>query len=247
MKNIDFNNLPRHIAIIMDGNGRWAQKHCFGRIYGHKKGAQTVKLIVRACREIGIKYLTMYTFSMENWNRPVSEVQAVMMLVEKYLRSGEQEMLENNIRLTSIGNLESLKDPLKKTLYESIEKTSQNTGMTLILALSYGGRDEIVEATKKLLHDVMTGNVSSQEVTKEVFASYLYTTAIPDPDLIIRTSGEYRLSNFLLWQSAYTELYFTDVLWPEFTRKDLLKAIADYQQRQRRFGLTAEQIKKDFD
>jgi undecaprenyl diphosphate synthase len=184
---------------------------------------------------------------MENWNRPVSEVQAVMMLVEKYLRSGEQEMLENNIRLTSIGNLESLKDPLKKTLYESIKKTSQNTGMTLILALSYGGRDEIVEATKKLLHDVMAGKVSSQEVTKEVFASYLYTAAIPDPDLIIRTSGEYRLSNFLLWQSAYTELYFTDVLWPEFTRKDLLEAIADYQQRQRRFGLTGEQIKKDFD
>jgi undecaprenyl diphosphate synthase len=247
MRKIDFKSLPHHIAIVMDGNGRWAQRQGVGRIFGHIKGVKTVKHVVRACREMGIKFLTLYAFSMENWDRPDREVQALMKLLEKYLHSEEREMLDNNIRLLSIGNLEFLKDPIKKALLESTRKTSQNTGMTLILALSYGGRDEITEAAKKMATDAMEGRIPPQEITKEVFARYLYTANIPDPDLIIRTSGEYRLSNFLLWHSAYAELYFTEVLWPDFTREELMKAIADYQQRQRRFGLTSEQITKDFD
>ena len=242
MTEIDLQKLPGHIAIIMDGNGRWAQQHAMGRIAGHKKGAEAVRLTVRACREIGIKVLTLYAFSTENWLRPSGEVKALMRLLEEYLRSEIQEMLENGIRLTTIGDTEALKKPMKTILKETIAKTAHNHDMILNLALNYGGRDEIVGAVQDLLNDIRRGTLADQDVTKDLFSRYLDTTGLPDPDLLIRTSGEYRISNFLLWQSAYTEFYFTDVLWPDFNRDELFRAITEYQRRERRFGLTSDQI-----
>jgi undecaprenyl diphosphate synthase len=242
MTEIDLQKLPWHIAIIMDGNGRWAQQHAMGRIAGHKKGAEAVRLTVRACREIGIKVLTLYAFSTENWLRPSGEVKALMRLLEEYLRSEIQEMLENSIRLTTIGDTEALKKPMKTILKETIAKTAHNHDMILNLALNYGGRDEIVGAVHDLLNDIRRGTLADQEVTKDLFSRYLDTAGLPDPDLLIRTSGEYRISNFLLWQSAYTEFYFTDVLWPDFNRDELFRAITEYQRRERRFGLTSDQI-----
>jgi undecaprenyl diphosphate synthase len=242
MTEIDLQKLPGHIAIIMDGNGRWAQQHAMGRIAGHKKGAEAVRLTVRACREIGIKVLTLYAFSTENWLRPSGEVKALMRLLEEYLRSEIQEMLENGIRLTTIGDTEALKKPMKTILKETIAKTAHNHDMILNLALNYGGRDEIVGAVQDLLNDIRRGTLADQEVTKDLFSRYLDTAGLPDPDLLIRTSGEYRISNFLLWQSAYTEFYFTDVLWPDFNRDELFRAITEYQRRERRFGLTSDQI-----
>ncbi|MEN6318979.1 MAG: isoprenyl transferase [Syntrophaceae bacterium] len=245
MKRIDYTKLPQHIAIIMDGNGRWAEKHTLGRISGHKQGAKSVKITVRACREIGIKYLTLYALSIENLLRPQEEVGALMDLLGKYLRSELKEMLEHGIRLTTIGNIDAIKDSVRKTLREAIEKTAHNKGMVLNLALSYGGRDEIVDAVRDIVKDSHNGKITPQDISKALISRYLYTKDIPDPDLVIRTSGEYRLSNFLLWQSAYTEFYFTDVLWPDFRRNHLIDAIADFQQRERRFGLTSEQIQGD--
>ncbi len=242
MTEIDLQKLPGHIAIIMDGNGRWAQKHTMGRIAGHKKGAEAVRLTVRACREIGIKVLTLYAFSTENWLRPSGEVKALMRLLEEYLRSEIQEMLENGIRLTTIGDTEAMKKPMKTILKETIAKTAHNHDMILNLALNYGGRDEIVGAVHDLLNDIRRGTLADQEVTKDLFSRYLDTAGLPDPDLLIRTSGEYRISNFLLWQSAYTEFYYTDVLWPDFNRDELFLAITEYQRRERRFGLTSDQI-----
>lgn len=242
MTEIDLQKLPGHIAIIMDGNGRWAQQHAMGRIAGHKKGAEAVRLTVRACREIGIKVLTLYAFSTENWLRPSGEVKALMRLLEEYLRSEIQEMLENGIRLTTIGDTEALKKPMKTILKETIAKTAHNHDMILNLALNYGGRDEIVGAVQDLLNDIRRGTLADQEVTKDLFSRYLDTAGLPDPDLLIRTSGEYRISNFLLWQSAYTEFYYTDVLWPDFNRDELFRAITEYQRRERRFGLTSDQI-----
>jgi undecaprenyl diphosphate synthase len=242
MTEIDLQKLPGHIAIIMDGNGRWAQQHAMGRIAGHKKGAEAVRLTVRACREIGIKVLTLYAFSTENWLRPSGEVKALMRLLEEYLRSEIQEMLENGIRLTTIGDTEALKKPMKTILRETIAKTAHNHDMILNLALNYGGRDEIVGAVHDLLNDIRRGTLADQEVTKDLFSRYLDTAGLPDPDLLIRTSGEYRISNFLLWQSAYTEFYYTDVLWPDFNRDELFRAITEYQRRERRFGLTSDQI-----
>jgi undecaprenyl diphosphate synthase len=244
MSDIDLQKLPRHIAVIMDGNGRWAQQHALGRISGHKKGADAVRTTVRTCREIGVKVLTIYAFSTENWLRPDHEVQALMRLLEEYLRSELREMLETGIRLTTIGDTEALKYPIKSALHETIIKTAHNRDMTLNLALSYGGRDEIIAAIKKMALDVQTGKLSLQGISKEIFPDYLYTAGLPDPDLLIRTSGEYRISNFLLWQSAYTEFYFTDVLWPDFNRDELFKAIAEYQRRERRFGLTSDQVQE---
>lgn len=246
MINPDVEKLPRHIAIIMDGNGRWAQKHTLGRISGHKKGAESVRVAVRTCREVGIKYLTLYAFSVENWIRPRQEVNALMDLLEEYLRSELPEMIENNIRLTTIGNIDALRDSIKTLLFDIMEKTAKNSGLILNLALSYGGRDEIIDAAKRILGDCRAGKISIEELTKDSFSSYLYTAHMPDPDLLIRTSGEYRLSNFLLWQMAYTEFYFTDVLWPDFKKEDLLNAIADYQQRERRYGLTSDQLQRDY-
>ncbi len=244
MQRIDINKLPQHIAIIMDGNGRWAQKHTLGRIVGHRKGAEAVRTTVKLCREIGIKYLTLYAFSVENWIRPAQEVEALMGLLENYLRAELKEMLDNDIRLITIGNTEALTGRIKQSLEDVIKKTSQNQGMVLNLALSYGGRDEIVAAVNNVIRDLRLGKLKEDVVTKELFASYLYTTHLPDPDLLIRTSGEYRLSNFLLWQTAYTEFYFSDVLWPDFGGDDLLEAIASYQKRERRYGLTSDQLQK---
>jgi undecaprenyl diphosphate synthase len=243
MKDIDVSVLPQHIAIIMDGNGRWAERHALGRVLGHRKGAESVRVIVRTCRRIGIPYLTLYAFSMENWLRPKAEVRALLRLLREYLEGELQEMMDQDIRLVSIGNLDSLGEPVYSALRETMEKTSRNKGMVLNLALSYGGRDEIVEAARQMLRDGLAGKISPEEVTKDLYAGYLFTKELPYPDLLIRTGGECRISNFLLWQMAYTEFYFTEILWPDFRERHLLKAITDYQQRERRFGMTSEQIR----
>lgn len=245
MKKLDFNKLPRHIAIVMDGNGRWAKKHTIGRIRGHEKGVQAVKTTVRACLEIGIKYLTLFAFSMENWNRPDEEVQALMSLLEKYLDKETKQLNKQGIRLEIIGELDLLNPSLKAKVLQVREETKNNERMILNMALSYGGRDEIVNAVKKIIREIRENKIDIENINKVFFSNYLYTAGIPDPDLLIRTSGEYRISNFLLWQMAYTELYFTSILWPDFTKEHLLKAIATYQKRERRFGLTSEQIKKN--
>jgi len=245
MVRIDHRKLPRHIAIIMDGNGRWAQKHTLGRISGHKKGADSVRITVKACRKLGVRYLTLYAFSVENWFRPRKEVEALMALLEEYVEKEIDELARNGIRLFVMGNMLALREPLRRKVRDAVRKTSRNRDMFLNIALSYGGRDEIVEATKKILKDGLAGKIAPKDITKELFSRYLYTARIPDPDLLIRTSGEYRVSNFLLWQMAYTEFYFTDVLWPDFRRKDLIEAIAAYQARERRFGLTSDQLERD--
>lgn len=241
---IDSNNLPQHIAIIMDGNGRWAKQHTMGRIRGHKKGAQSVRTVVRTCREIGIKYLTLFALSTENLGRPKEEVKALMSLLEEYLSKELEELQKQKIRLTTIGEIGHLTETVKEKLVEAKELTANNDQMILTLALSYGGRDEIIFAVKRLVQDVKDGKLNINDISKGTFSSYLQTSSMPDPDLLIRTSGEYRISNFLLWQLAYTELYFTDVLWPDFKKEDLLEAISGYQKRERRFGLTSEQLEK---
>jgi undecaprenyl diphosphate synthase len=242
MTNIDPNNLPRHIAIIMDGNGRWAKQHAMGRIRGHKRGAQAVRTTVTACREIGIAYLTLFAFSSENWGRPGEEVNALMDLLADYLDKETPTLQKRGIRLAAIGDIDKLYLPVWKKLLEVMKLTERNDKMVLNLALSYGSRDEIVAAVRKMVADQRDGKLKIDDIDKETLARYLFTASMPDPDLLIRTSGEYRISNFLLWQLAYTELYFTDVLWPDFKKSDLLAAIAVYQQRERRFGLTSEQI-----
>jgi undecaprenyl diphosphate synthase len=240
---INKDNLPRHIAIIMDGNGRWASKHTIGRIRGHRKGAAAVKKTVRSCRELGIRYLTLYAFSVENWGRPEEEIKALMSLLEEYLISETKELQEQGIKLNTIGEIDKLNPAVKKRLLEAKEATAKNDKMVLTLALSYGGRDEIIAAVKKIVDENKKGKISTVDINKDSFIKYLDTKDLPDPDLLIRTSGEYRISNFLLWQTAYTELYFTDVLWPDFGKDELIKAIADYQNRERRFGLIGDQLK----
>lgn len=244
MKEIDTDKLPQHIAIIMDGNGRWAERHAMGRVLGHRKGAESVRVVVRTCRRIGISFLTLYAFSMENWLRPKAEVRALLKLLKEYLVNEVQEMMDQDIRLTAIGNLDSLGAPVLMKLRETIERTAGNQGMVLNVALSYGGRDEIATAAGRMVSDTLAGNIKPADVTKELFQRYLYTSALPDPDLLIRTGGEYRISNFLLWQMAYTEFYFTDILWPDFLEPDLMEAIAEYQQRERRFGRTSGQLRR---
>lgn len=240
---INWDILPQHIAIIMDGNGRWAKKHTMGRIRGHKKGAQAVRTVVRTCREIGIKYLTLFALSIENLGRPKEEVSALMSLLDDYLTKERTELQKQQIRLITIGNIDYLNPAVKEKLLEVKKQTVRNDKMVLNLALGYSARDEIVSAVNRILQDNSTHKLNT--ITDNVFAGYLQTAGMPDPDLLIRTSGEYRISNFLLWQMAYTELYFTKVLWPDFAREDLLKAIADYQKRERRFGLTSEQLRND--
>lgn len=244
MFKIDQNKLPRHIAIIMDGNGRWAKQHTMGRIRGHKKGAQAVRTTVTACREIGIQYLTLFAFSSENWGRPDEEVNALMSLLEDYLDKETPTLQKQQIRLNSIGDIDRLYPPVKEKLLDVKKLTELNDKMVLNLALSYGSRDELVLAIQKMISDNRKGKLEIDDINQDLVGRYLYTGGMPDPDLLIRTSGEYRISNFLLWQLAYTELYFTDVLWPDFKKDDLLKAIAVYQRRERRFGLTSEQISR---
>jgi undecaprenyl diphosphate synthase len=226
----------------MDGNGRWAKQHTIGRVRGHKKGAQAVKTTVRTCREIGIKYLTLFAFSIENWGRPAEEVEALMFLLEEYLTKEISNLQKQGIKLTTIGEIDRLNPSVKEKLLQAKESTVKNDKMILNLALSYGGRDDIIYAVKKIIQDNNNGKVDINEINRNNFNRYLYTCGMPDPDLLIRTSGEYRISNFLLWQIAYTELYFTKVLWPDFTKDDLLRAIVSYQKRERRFGLTSEQL-----
>ncbi len=236
--------LPHHIAIIMDGNGRWAKKRALNRIKGHQEGAESVRVIVRACREIGVKILTLYAFSTENWRRPQYEIKSLMALLKRFLKSERQEMLENNIRLNAIGQIERLPEDVQAVLNETIAATQHNRGMLLNLALSYGSRDEIVEAAQKVALDVQKGALEPGDITPGLFSEYLYTKGMPDPDLLIRTSGEIRISNFLLWQIAYSEIYVTDPLWPDFRKEALLEAIRDYRTRERRFGMTGEQKAK---
>lgn len=245
MERIDGTRLPNHIAIIMDGNGRWARKNALRRLAGHKKGADSVRNVVRSCRRLGIKFLTLFAFSVENWQRPKAEVSALMSLLEDYLRSELQEMNDKDIRLMTIGDVDRFPGKTRKVLIDTVEKTSKNSGMILTLALSYGGRDEIVESVKKVVRDIKEGRIKESDITRENFSNYLYTSDIPDPDLLIRTSGEYRVSNFLLWQLAYTELYFTDILWPDFSEESLFDAVVDYQKRERRFGLISDQLSVD--
>lgn len=242
MTNIDPPKLPKHVAIIMDGNGRWAKKKAMNRIRGHEEGAESVREIVRTSREIGISWLTLYAFSEENWKRPKYEVKALMKLLKRFLRSELNEMLENGIRFQTIGRTGKLPEDVQKILYETIEKTSHNRDMVLTLALSYGGRQEIFDTFLKLSKRIESGDMTSAEITEQLISDSLYTAGMPDPDLLIRTSSEYRISNFLLWQIAYTEIYITRSLWPDFRRKEYLRAIEEYQKRERRFGTTGDQL-----
>jgi len=228
--------VPRHIAIIMDGNGRWARQRGLPRIRGHEQGAEAVRECVEGCGELKIEYLTLYAFSAENWQRPKSEVFALMRLLEKFLKDKTPELIEKNVRLQAISRLTDLPDSCQKRLHESIKRTADNTGLTLILALSYGGRDEIIDGIRSLLREIEAGHIDKAMINAEMFSKHLYTRYYPDPDLLIRTSGEMRISNFLLWQLSYTEMYVTAKLWPDFTRKDLFAAVEDFSKRQRRYG-----------
>jgi len=241
-ENIDINKLPKHIAIIMDGNGRWAKQKGKLRISGHKNGVIAVRETVEAAAELGIKYLTMYAFSTENWNRPKYEIDALMTLLISTINKETKTLIKNNIRLHAIGNLESLPKNCYKELQEAMNKTANNKRMTLILALSYSSRWEIINAAKKIAEKIQVQEISTADIDETLFKSCLVTSDVPDPELLIRTSGEYRISNFLLWQIAYAELYFTNKLWPDFRKDDLYEAIIDYQSRERRFGKTSEQI-----
>jgi undecaprenyl diphosphate synthase len=238
MQEINKNNLPKHIAITMDGNGRWAKSKGKLRIFGHNNGVKAVRDTVEAAAEVGIEYLTLYAFSTENWNRPSKEVNALMTLLVSAINKETKTLMENNIKLSAIGDTDSLPPKAKKELTEAIDKTKENTRMTLVLALSYSGRWDILNAVNKIAKK----RIGNDKITEEQFQQYLSTKSVPDPELLIRTSGEYRISNFLLWQIAYSELYFTDTLWPDFRRANLEKAILDYQSRERRFGKTTEQI-----
>ena len=239
---IDLNRLPQHIAVIMDGNGRWAKQHGKNRIFGHTNGVNAVRETAEACAELGVPYLTMYAFSAENWNRPQIEVTALMTLLLKTINGELKTLLKNDIRLGAIGDIDSLPKSVAKELRASIEKTAHCKRMELILALSYGAKNEIVRAVKQIALKVQNGTTSLHDINEDLISENLYTAGRPDPELLIRTSGEKRVSNFLLWQLAYAEFYFTDVFWPEFNKEELYKAVIDFQSRERRFGKTSEQI-----
>jgi len=229
-------NLPRHVAIIMDGNGRWARQRGLPRIEGHRAGAESVREIVRVSGQLGVEYLTLYAFSSENWSRPKIEVAALMRLLEFYLRKELTELDKNNVRLAAIGRLHELPASARRQLDKAIAALNDNTGLTLVLALSYGGRAEIVDAVRGIAREIRTGQIDVADVDEKRVSDHLYTAAIPDPDLLIRTSGELRVSNFLLWQISYAEIYVTDTQWPDFRKAEFLKAVEDYSKRQRRFG-----------
>lgn len=242
---IDKNKLPQHIAIIMDGNGRWAKEKGHDRLYGHYKGVESVRDVVEGAAEIGIKYLTLYAFSTENWDRPEHEVFGLMELLVDTIQKETPDLIKNNIRLQVIGDVDMMPEKAKKQLKDVIEKTSSNTGMNLIMALSYSSRWELVTAMKQMARDVKSGKLEPESIDQNVFRNYLTTKDFPDPELMIRTSGEFRISNFLLYQLAYTELYFSPVLWPDFRKLNLYTAILDFQNRERRFGKTGEQVQTE--
>jgi undecaprenyl diphosphate synthase len=241
---IDLSNLPKHIAVIMDGNGRWAKKQGAMRIFGHHHGIKSVRDTVEACSEIGIKYLTLYTFSTENWNRPKLEVDGIMQLLVKTIRDEVPELHKNNVKLKSIGDKDQLPSRARRELDEAIDITKDNTGLTLILALSYSGKWDIIQAVKSIAREVKAGKMTTEDINETNFCEYLATEEAPDVDLLIRTGGDHRISNYLLWQSAYAELLFMDdIYWPEFRKEHLFNAVLTYQQRERRFGKTGDQVK----
>lgn len=242
MQQLEPNQLPRHVAIIMDGNGRWAKKRFLNRIRGHEEGADSVRAVVRCCRELSIPYLTLYAFSKENWQRPETEVNALWQLLKKFLISETKELLDKEIRLCHLGDIDGIPRDVAAELLNVVERTRHLQGLVLSLAINYGGRQEIQRAARLFAADVARGKFQPEDISSELFSSYLFTREIPDPDLVIRTSGECRVSNFLLWQLAYAELYITDVLWPDFREEEFHRALEDYQKRERRFGKYAEQI-----
>jgi undecaprenyl diphosphate synthase len=236
--------IPNHIAVIMDGNGRWAKRRALPRIAGHNEGVNSVRDIVEACAQLGVKYLTLYTFSTENWKRPKDEVSMLMRLLVKALRDERDRLHQNEVRLQVIGEFDSLPRDVANELNDAMEMMRDNSGLTLVLALSYSGRWDITNAVKKMYEDIKTGVLKKEIISEEIIGNYLSTKNVPDPDLIIRTSGELRISNFLLWQIAYSEIYISNELWPAFRRKHLYEAIADFQKRERRFGMVSEQLQK---
>jgi undecaprenyl diphosphate synthase len=240
---IDLEKLPLHVAIIMDGNGRWAMKQGNQRIFGHQNGVESVRQTVEAAGELGVRYLTLYAFSKENWCRPKQEIDALMSLMVSTIDSETETLMKNNVRLVVIGDIFSLPENVQKKLSKIISITAKNTGLNLVIALSYSSKWEIANAAKKIAQDVQTNLLAVEDINEKTVCRYLTTQQIPDPELLIRTGGEFRISNFLLWQIAYTELYFTNTLWPDFRKEDLYEAIIDYQKRERRFGKTSEQVK----
>ncbi|MDR0744112.1 MAG: isoprenyl transferase [Tannerella sp.] len=244
IEEIDKMRLPQHVAVIMDGNGRWAMNHGLDRSEGHREGVVSVRRVMEAAVEVGLQYLTVYTFSTENWNRPEEEINALMTIMVAAIHRETPDLMKNNVRLLVIGDMMRLPRGVREALSECLEKTSVNTGTTLILALSYSSRWEIVQAAKRIAENVQEKKMDPEDLDEELFSSYLTTRDIPDPDLLIRTGGEKRISNFLLWQLSYAELYFTDVYWPDFRENEFYEAILSYQQRDRRFGRTSEQITK---
>ncbi|HTG81125.1 MAG TPA: isoprenyl transferase [Geobacteraceae bacterium] len=245
MRKLQPEKLPRHLAIIMDGNGRWAKERMLRRIVGHRRGVETVRTVVEECSRLGIRFLTLYAFSSENWLRPKTEVRALMALLKRYVKTETSRMMQNNIRFNVIGNRDELPSDVNGELDAAMAKTAGNSGMTLTLALSYGGRQEIMRAASLLATDLAAGRVAVATIDETMFDGYLFTAGMPDPDFLIRTSGEMRISNFLLWQLAYAELYFTEVNWPDFTTVELHRALCDYQARERRFGRTSDQLHKE--
>ena len=239
---INKNNIPKHIAIIMDGNGRWAKAHSLPRIAGHKEGIDSVRAITKKCGDIGVKHLSLYTFSSENWSRPIKEVKALMGLLLLTIRREIKDLNKNNVRLTTIGNMGDLPDDARKGMEEGLKITENNSGLNLILALSYGGRQEILKMVQSIARKAVNGEIEPEKLSEGDIVNELDTAKIPDPDLLIRTGGDQRISNFLLWQIAYSEIYVTDTYWPEFKEKELLEAVADFQDRERRFGRISEQL-----
>ena len=244
LSKIDLQNSPKHIAIIMDGNGRWAKKQGHMRLYGHNFGVESVREVLKAAKELKVKYLTLYAFSTENWNRPKEEVDGLMDLLVRTIAGEVKELHDSGVSLKAIGDLNGLPNNCNDELQLAIEKTKNNTDINLVLALNYSSRWELTQATKRIAKDVLAGKISAEDINDDMIAANMSTADLPDPELLIRTSGEYRLSNFLLWQIAYSELHFTPVLWPDFKREDLFKAVLDYQSRERRFGMVSEQISK---
>ena len=242
-KELEINKMPRHVAIIMDGNGRWAELNGLDRIFGHREGVEAVRSVVEGAGEIGIQYLTLYAFSTENWNRPKEEVEALMGLLVQAIVAETDNLHKNKVSLRAIGDIESMPIEVQQNLAGAIAKTDGNTGLRLVLALSYSGRWEMVEAAKKLADELKNDKIDKSSINEELIGKYLPTFGLPDPELLIRTGGEFRVSNFLLWQIAYTELYFTQKLWPDYRKEDLFEAVNDFQKRERRFGKTSEQIR----